>query len=258
MLNNLESVVIVISIIAASLAFLLFVHRVWPPEQRRQHNDLIGWQITVLGTSYAVVVGFMLYAVWTNFELASGNAEAEANCLVNVVRSSRGLARADNQAIQELGRQYVDIMLTKEWPAMSRESLSPLSHRSIEELWAAVTRAEIRTAAEQTSLDHAYTELSKMTEHRRLRQLQVNSGLPDILWAVLIIGGVITIVSACLFGSADLKLHFIQVTALALLISLLLVAISDINRPFQGSVHVSPVAFERARTALNESSYEKH
>ncbi len=245
-----------IAIIGGSLAFLLIVHRAWPPEQRRQHNDLIGWQITVLGTTYAVVVGFMLYAVWTDFELASGNAEAEANCLVNVVRSAQGLPKTDRQAIQDLARQYVDIMLTEEWPAMSKVTLSPSSHRCIQNLWAAVTRVQAHTASEQASLDHAYTELSRMTEYRRLRQLQLDAGLPGILWAVLIVGAIVTIVSACLFGSADVKLHFVQVAALSLLLSLVLAAIADINHPFQGSVHVTPVGFERARATLSETTYQ--
>src|SRR5690242_19450223 len=98
--------------VAASLGFLLLLYRVWPVEQRRPHNDLIGWQITVLGTTYAVVVGFMLYAVWTAFELADGNAEAEANCLVNVARSAQGLRDAERQEIENLVREYVDQMLT--------------------------------------------------------------------------------------------------------------------------------------------------
>ena len=91
-----------------------------------------------------------------------------------------------------------------------------------------------------------------MTEHRRQRQIQVFSDLPDILWTVLIAGAAVTIISACLFGSADFTLHMVQVGALSLMLALNLVAIADINRPFQGSVHVSPIGFERARITLRE------
>ena len=135
---------------------------------------------------------------------------------------------------------------------MSRTSFHYASATTVRKLWAAVTRAETHNSSEQTSLDHAFTELSQMTEHRRLRQLQVISDLPGILWAVLIAGAILTIVSACLFGGLDLRLHFIQVTALSLLVALILVAIADINRPFQGSVHVLPLGFERARVTLEQ------
>jgi uncharacterized protein DUF4239 len=256
-LNLLQSSFLILLILAASLCFLALLYRIWPAEERRPHNDLIGWQITVLGTTYAVVVGFMLYAVWSAFELAEGNAEAEANCLVNVVRSAQGLPDAQRQRIQDLGNEYVDQMLTQEWPAMDRASFNYASDSTVRKLWAVVTRAETRTSSEQTSRDHAFSELSRMTEHRRLRHLEVISDLPEILWAVLIAGAVLTIVSASLFGGLDLKLHFIQVGALSLLIALVLVAIADINRPFQGAVHVAPLGFERARATLQQMQAEK-
>ena len=66
------------------------------------------------------------------------------------------------------------------------------------------------------------------------------------------VGGTVTIVSTCLFGAANSTLHAIQVGAFTLLISLVLVAIADINRPFQGSVHVSDNAFRRAQIDMKE------
>jgi len=55
-----------------------------------------------------------------------------------------------------------------------------------------------------------------------------------------------------MFGAANGPLHVIQVSAFALLISLVLVAIADINRPFQGSVHVSDYAFRRAQVEMKD------
>ena len=91
-----------------------------------------------------------------------------------------------------------------------------------------------------------------MTDHRRMRQLQMAATIPGILWAVLIIGAITTIVSASLFGNVNFRLQLAQVFMLSLVISLVLVAIADINRPFQGAVHVVPAGFERARTTLDD------
>jgi hypothetical protein len=96
------------------------------------------------------------------------------------------------------------------------------------------------------------SELSSMTEHRRVRELQSETQLPDILWMVLIIGGGITTLSSCLFGTDNFKLHAVQVFFLTLLLSLALVAIADIDRPFQGSVRVAPLGFARARATFAE------
>jgi len=224
---------------------------VWPTDRRRIHNELIGWQISVLGTTYAVIVGFMLYAVWTSFQLAEVNAEAEANSLLSVVRCAQALPVDQRNKIRDLASQYVKIMLNEEWPAMTRLRVSPESRRAITDLWAIVMQTQPQNTLEQVALDQTLSELRAMTEHRRIRQLQVSSDLPGILWAVLIIGAGVTIVSACLFGSSNPRLQYVQVFMLAFLIALSLAAIADINRPFQGSVHVSPAGFVHVREALD-------
>ena len=70
MLGLWQDVLIVTGSIVGALLFWWFVRRIWPPERRRLHNEITGWQISVLGTTYAVIMGFMLFAVWSDFEVA--------------------------------------------------------------------------------------------------------------------------------------------------------------------------------------------
>jgi ABC-type branched-subunit amino acid transport system permease subunit len=76
--------------------------------------------------------------------------------------------------------------------------------------------------------------------------MQSQEKLPGILWAVLIAGGVITVTAACFFGVPNFRFHLLQVMVLSFLIALVLVAIADIDRPYQGDVKVSPSGFEFA------------
>jgi len=252
-LTATQSVFIVLLCVLLTLIFLLLMRRFWPSSQRREHNEIIGWQVSVLGTTYAVIMGFMLYAVWTDFNSAEMNADSEANSLVNVYRLSEGLAPADRDQIRNLSREYADAMINEEWPAMNKGTLSLNAHRIVQRLWTATMQAKPASLGEQTTWNHVLTELTNMTEYRRLRELQSNSKLPGILWIVLIVGGVLTTLSSCLFGTDNFKLHAIQVFSLAFLLSLALVAIADIDRPFRGSVHVNPMGFEHARETFAES-----
>ena len=252
MLTLTESVFVVLLCVASALGFLLLMRRFWPTSQRREHNEIIGWQVSVLGTTYAVIMGFMLYAVWTDLNSAEMTADSEANSLVNVFRLSEGLAPAERDQIQKLSREYTDAMLNDEWPAMGEGKLSSSGHRIILQLWATTMQAKPASLSEQTSWNHVLTELTNMTESRRLRQLQSKSKLPGILWTVLIVGGVLTTMSSCLFGTDNFKLHAIQVFSLSLLLALALVAIADIDRPFRGAVHVDPLGFEHARDTFAE------
>ena len=251
MLGILQDVLIVVSAIAGSLAFWWFVRRVWPPERRRVHNEITGWQISVLGTTYAVIVGFMMFAAWADFRTADQNAVAEASCLINLYWAASGLPAGQRDEMRKFAADYAEAMITDEWPAMDRGVLSPTGTRIVEQLWETAARTESLSASEQVSLEQTMTELSNITQHRRIRQLQSESRLPGILWTVLIVGALITIMSSCLFGSEYPVLHMLQVVTLALMFSLALAAVADINHPFQGAVHVNPTGFENARRVFD-------
>jgi hypothetical protein len=251
-LSSFDDVLVILACICASLLLLWTLQRFWPSSQRRIQNDIIGWQVSVLGTTYAVIVGFMLYAVWTTFQSAEINAEYEANCLVNVYRVADGLPGAQRVQVQQLTREYANTVIDQEWPAMHRGEASFPAHAAVEKLWDVVMQTKPVSFAEQSSMNLALTEIASMSEHRRVRELESQSKLPSILWIVLVLGGIITTVSACLFGTENFKLHALQVFSLTLLLSLALVAIADIDRPFQGTVRVLPRGFERARVSFAE------
>lgn len=248
MLTTGEDVVIVIATVLFSLLFKVLVDRLWKREHRRTHNDLIGWQLSILGTTYAVIVGFMLYAVWNNFGLAEVNADTEANALMNVYRLADGLPAEQREQVKEAARAYVQAVIEKDWPEMAQGYEGTLaSHDADRKIWQTLMSVKVASPTELTAEDHALYELSSVAEHRRLRQLQSVSRLPGVLWFVLIIGGALTIMSSCMFGSESSWLHGLQVFAFSLMITLALVAIGDIDRPYQGSVHVSNTPFKRAQ-----------
>lgn len=255
MLSFIESGFICALIVAASLAFLLILDWIWPRTSRREHNDIIGWQVTVVGTIYAVIIGFMLITVWTDFQAAQTNTDAEANALVNIGRLAGGLPQQQRDAIQATAMRYAVSMVTDEWPAMARGEISPKSQLLTARLWSEIIQqGSTPDLQDRVILDHAFTELAVLTTHRRVRQLESETSLPGILWAVLVSGAIITIASCCLFGAKSRTLHLLQVLALSTLVALSLMAIAQIDRPFQGGVHVEPHAFLRAQEALRAAA----
>jgi Protein of unknown function (DUF4239) len=251
-LDSTQNVFIVIISLACSLFFMAGMNFYWPAEKRRAHNDLIGWQLSVLGTTYAVIVGFMLYTVWINFGTADLNADAEANSLVNVYRLSTGLAPQEGERLKVLARAYGDAVVDREWGEMATGTLPTETREIARQMWMTLMASKAASPTEITAEDHALYELSALAGYRRIRLVESAARLPGVLWFVLLVGGTVTVASTCMFGASNGPLHVIQVSAFALLISLVLVAIADINRPFQGSVHVSDYAFRRAQMEMKE------
>jgi hypothetical protein len=193
-----------------------------------------------------VILGFMLYAVWTDFDTATQNVEMEANSLTNLYRLADGLPDASRIELQKLAREYAEKVIANDWPEMERGGVPVESVGLASKMERALISVPEGSRSVGLSQDHAMTELSALTACRRTRLLENALSLPAVLWFVLIVGGALTIISSCMFGSQNRFLHGVQVVFFSLMIALVLLAIADINKPFRGSVHVENDAFMRA------------
>ena len=246
MLSLAENAGVVVLVVGLSVALFVVMDRVWAWDKRHQHNDVTGWQLGILGTTYAVILGFMLYAVWTDFDTATQNVEMEANSLTNLYRLADGLPDGSRVELQKLAREYAQKVIDNDWPEMDQGRVPRESVGLASKMQRVLTSVPEASKSAGLAQDHAMTELSTMTTCRRTRLLENALSLPTVLWFVLIVGGVLTIVSSCMFGSQNRFLHGVQVVFFSLMVGLALLAIADINKPFRGSVHVGSDAFVRA------------
>jgi hypothetical protein len=245
-----QNVAVVTITVIISLLFMAALNRAWPQENRRNYNDLIGWQLSTLGTTYAVILGFMLYTVWTSFGQADLNVDLEANSVLNIYRLGEGLPEPQRTELQTLALSYVDAVINRDWPQMAKSEAPDQSGGITADMWKTVMSVRATSSTEQTAEDHALSELSSLNQHRLTRLLESTTRLPNVLWCVLLVGGALTIIAACLFGEGSVKLQSLQVFSFSLLVSLSLVAIADIHRPFHGLIHVGDHAFRRAQQSM--------
>ena len=133
---------------------------------------------------------------------------------------------------------------------MARSEVPEQSTAVVRQMWKTVMSGKAASPTEVNAQEHIMSELESLAQRRLTRILESQTPLPKVLWCVLLVGGVLTIVSACTFATANVKLQTLQVFSLSLLVSLSLVAIADIHRPFHGVIHVSENAFQRARQSI--------
>jgi hypothetical protein len=245
------NVIILVLAVTASLLFTLAMNRLWPAARRYAESDLVGWQLNVLATTYAVTLGFMLYTEWGEFKAADLNAELEANALRNVYRLAQGMPH-DRANIEQLAVAYATEVVERDWPEMVRGGMPEESHQVNENLWKALLSAQIAKPMEIAAHDHALSELSILTQHRRTRLLESKYQLPGIFWCVLLVGGGLTIVTVSIFGARQPQIHLLQVVSLTIFLTLVVLTIADVDKPFRGWVHVSDYAFRRALDTMRE------
>jgi hypothetical protein len=245
MLSYTQSGLFVIGSMVLSVVIVVVLNRVWPIRSRKLVNDVTGWQLGILGTTYGVILGFMLFTVWNDFRAAEVNANLEASSLLAVTRIAKGLPSPERENFQALGVKYAETTINQDWPAMQVQEDSSASARVAGDMWKVL--AEMKSDSVGSSgADHLENALKDLSERRNLREEEFQERLPTILWMLLVVGAGVTVGSSCLLGNDNEWLHYCQVLALTFVVAVALAAIADLARPFEGAVSVSPIAFERA------------
>lgn len=248
----LWDILVIVACVVAALVFLFVVTRTLTAPTRKESNDFTGAVVAVIGTTYAVILAFMLSGVWNMLLQAQANAEREANALVNIWRIGGELPADLAQTTRSLCRQYAEDVVTMEWPAMeASKPMPPDASEVMQAMWKLAGQSQAQSGDSNASYQFM-EELRTLSECRRVRLMHSREELPWVLRAVLVAGGIIVVAASCFFGVPSFRFHVLQVAVLAFLISLVLVAIADLDRPYQGNEIVQPDGFQLAiRTFRN-------
>jgi protein-S-isoprenylcysteine O-methyltransferase Ste14 len=222
---------------------LVLVQRLVPPDLREEQNNVAGFIYAVLGVAYAVLLAFILIAVWQDYKMAQTNVESEAHELAGVYFLASQLPESERTHVQDLTRTYARVVVEQEWPVMERGQTSPRADSLVRQLRLELLQFDPRTKGEQVLYERGLTDLHNAIDARRSRLLEVREGIPNLLWVVLVVGGVITVSFTYLFGLKSNVAHALMVAALTLLICGILFTIGEFNNPFSGVVEIRPDAF---------------
>ncbi len=77
---------------ALSVGGLVVERAVIPHRAIQVSNEVIGSYLQTLGTIYAVLLAFVVFVVWNQFNTTRGFVEEEANELLDLSRTARGFS----------------------------------------------------------------------------------------------------------------------------------------------------------------------
>ena len=243
----------VLLFVGASVGGLILVQRLVPIEHRQAHNDVAGFIYAVLGVAYAVLMGLMVVAVWDDRQEAQSAATEEANELAAIFWIAHALPEPEARDIQGLVRDYATVVVREEYPLMEHGKSSPEAWALLDDLRANVDDMHPTNDTQLVLYDNEIQRLHDLGDARRERLLHAEEGLPAILWAVLIVGGMIEVGFTYLFGLQSTTVHVLMVAALALIIGLVLFTIGTLDFPFRGDLKVEPAAFDSLLDRLEHS-----
>lgn len=215
-------------------------------------NNVAGAVYAVVGGVYAVLLAFVVVVVWERHTTAETRVAQEANALGDLFRNSQAFAPAARDSLVDAIDGYARAVIDDEWAAMDDGRTSPAALRAYAVLWQSYVRFVPRTEREvlwyRTSLDR----LNELGDARRLRLLSSRTRVPNVMWSVLLTGGLITIAFSFLFGTKRAWTQSLMVAVVSVTVSLVLLLISVLQHPFSGSARVDSEALQQIRATIEQ------
>ncbi|HZQ06622.1 MAG TPA: hypothetical protein VFD70_08585, partial [Anaerolineae bacterium] len=174
------------------------------------------------------------------------NVEHEANTLVNIFRIAQEQPAPYNQQLQAAVVDYTQKVINDEWRQMELGQESPTASNALEQLWAVHRAVHGSNLPQLVHEDYFFDAMEELGNERRIRLLASREELPLLMWMLLAGGAIVTLGFTLFFRVPNSTPHFLMVGMFAGLVGFVLFLIMELDSPFNGEIHVSPLAFQQS------------
>ena len=232
-----------------SLVGLGVVRALVPQARLLDSNDVIGNYLQTLGSIYAVLLAFVVYVVWGQFNEARALVDREANEVLDLYRTVEALHGTERCAVRDNLRRYVDAVIEGEWSEMAERRLAVrdgVGH-ILDETWESLHVFEPGTAREIALFDECLKRFNDLSDARSNRVTSALARIPFALHLLLYGGAALVVGSMWLFAVKNVWIHAFITSAMAGAVSHVLYVVRDLDDSFSGEWQVDPEPFERVR-----------
>ena len=127
---------------------------------------------------------------------------------------------------------------------MTQVEETPAGWTLIDDIRGTVQEVEPKTQADVQLYAEGLDQVQRLADARRSRLVAAEEGVPGVLWAVLVFGGMAAVGFTYLFGMENTWAHRLMVVTLAAVIGLVLFTIGAMEPPFSGGARIGTGAFE--------------
>jgi Protein of unknown function (DUF4239) len=249
-MNQLPPWLVALMVVAGAEIFaiglMLLTRLIWGTELLSLNNEVAGFKFAVVGVLYAVLLAFVVIAVWENYENTESTVRGEAKAVIDLHHISYALPEPGGGEIRKHLASYLEAVRESEWPAMARGEASDAAARELIHLSQAIFDVEPRGNRELALYQQILRLLTTIEDDRNERLDSSDGTVPPVLWVVLVAGGLITLGYPAFFGSPNIVAQCLMTAALAALVAIILLLGVVLDFPFVGEVHISALPFDQA------------
>ncbi len=230
--------------IGTSILILYIIRRIAHYKIRQSHNDVIASIFNKAGTVFGIMLAFVVVILWQDYHRAMDSALKEGTEALELYRD---LSLYPNQkqadsAIKSLVH-FSKLVIEDEYPAMANMGMSQTTEHAMNNLRNDIHNINPQKRQEQILYAKILNDLENLSKLRHERLSEMESSLPDIVWAALIVGAFVAILFSTLLGAERFWLHALLISMLAIILATAFYLIIELDYPFMGELCAKPTSY---------------
>lgn len=237
----IAGLVIIGTLCVFAVVGLLLVRRLLLPRLRIRGEDseFTGAMMQSVMVFYGLAVALIAVTVFQTYSETMKIVEVEATALNALYRDVTSYPEAIRWELQKDLRDYTIQVIHVAWPLQARGEIPKGGFEHITRFQSALTTFEPTTEGQKLLHGETLRAYNQLIQARRLRLDAVATGLPKVMWGVILGGAFIGLSASFFFKVEDARLHMIEVLLLAVFIGLVIFMILSLDRPFRGDLGIS-------------------
>ena len=215
----------------------------WLHREKRA-NEMVGLALSSYFVLFGLLLGLLAVATYQNYSNVDDIVTNEASSLAALYREISSLPQPSRGQLQQRLREYTRYTIEEGW-AQQRKGIVPKGEVVRSGL---LIRSLLDFEPSNDKEKLIYEDALRQSDHRnelsRARLSNVTTGLPTVLWWVVVAGAAINIVLIWM-QDMEVHVHMILGAALASILGLVIFLIAELDNPFRGEISIGPDAIAR-------------
>lgn len=243
--SGLLGVVFIVVCIVVFVGGLIIFRKFTDKERLKSSQDAIIAFMNIVAVLYAVLLAFLVIAVWETFDKNQDNVSSEANNLGSLLRNVKLLPEPVKSDLTRELKAYEYCVVNYEWKAMEEGRASDSVKNRITAIFEIIGNYQKALEKENVVFNQIFKDFNEMLDNRRFRLIASGEGIPSVLWITLIAGTIATVFFTYYFHIEHFKTHIVFTMVIAIVIGLTLFLVFVLEHPFQDPWKVTPEPIQK-------------
>jgi hypothetical protein len=193
---------------------------------------------------YGLVAALTAVSVWTRHSQVSDTVSHEATAIAILWRDLGGYPQPDRDAMREVLRGYTVQIIEEAWPQQRQGKVPRQGVEWLDRLQSQLFPFEPSSEAQKILHGQTLDAYNQLIEARRARVDSVDTGLPGVMWLVLLPGAMGCLLLSLFFRIDDVRYQAVVMLGLSGFVAMVLFVIVSLDRPFQGAMAIPADSYQ--------------